>query len=122
LALGGAGALILGSIMLFDSPGQLTALSLSVLLPTLITVIAVVGGVAWVAAKAQIARSVTGAEGLIGQRAVALDAGRVRVLGEIWRAKASAPFAVGQELIVTKVDGLTLTVEPAGPAKPTDAN
>ncbi|MFH1058494.1 MAG: NfeD family protein [Pseudomonadota bacterium] len=114
LALGGAGALILGSIMLFDSPGQLTALSLSVLLPTLITVIAFFGGVAWVAAKAQRAQAVTGAEGLIGQRAVALDAGRVRVLGEIWRAKAAAPFAAGQELIVTKVDGLTLSVEPAG--------
>ncbi|MFZ5586294.1 MAG: NfeD family protein [Thermodesulfobacteriota bacterium] len=113
LGLAGAAALILGSIMLFDSPGQLTALSLAVLLPTLTAVIAFFGGVTWLAAKAQRARSVTGAEGLIGQRAVALDSGRVRVLGEIWRAKAAAPFAAGQELVVTKVDGLILGVEPA---------
>jgi membrane protein implicated in regulation of membrane protease activity len=34
-------------------------------------------------------------------------------LGEIWRARATQPFAAGQELVVTKVDGLTLGVEPA---------
>lgn len=61
----------------------------------------------------------TGAEGLIGERAEAIDAfaggaGRVRVYGEIWSARSTQPLASGQRVRVAAVDGLTLEVEPEG--------
>jgi membrane-bound serine protease (ClpP class) len=58
----------------------------------------------------------TGAEGLIGSVAEVVEAcdpdGRVRLRGEIWRARGSRsdPAAVGQRVEVTAVDGLTLEV------------
>lgn len=112
LGLGGALALILGSIMLFDQPGQLTAISLTVLIPTLAAFLAFFGGVTWLAARAQLARARTGAEGLIGEKGVVLGPGRVRVLGEIWRARGVGDLSPGREVVVRAVDGLTLSVEP----------
>ena len=38
--------------------------------------------------------------------------GRVRYRGEIWRARASAPLAVGERARIAAFDGLTLVVEP----------
>lgn len=111
LGLGGAVALILGSIMLFDQPGQLTAISLTVLVPTLAAFLAFFGGVTWLAARAQLAQARTGAEGLLGEKGVVLDPGRVRVLGEIWRARGVGDLAPGRQVVVKAVDGLTLSVE-----------
>lgn len=113
LSLGGAAALVLGSLMLFDGPGELAGVSLMVLLPTVTAVIAFFAGVAYVAGRAQVRRSVTGQEGLIGQRGVMLSPDKARVLGEIWRVRAAGPLAAGQEVVVYQVEGLTLWVEPA---------
>jgi membrane-bound serine protease (ClpP class) len=62
----------------------------------------------------------TGAEGLIGKRGVAVEAceplGRVRVHGELWRARCetASRIAVDAEVEVTAVEGLELVVEPTG--------
>jgi membrane-bound serine protease (ClpP class) len=62
----------------------------------------------------------TGAEGLVGETAEVIEAcdpaGRVRLRGEIWRARCStaAPAAVGELVRVTGVDGLTLEIGPPG--------
>ena len=59
----------------------------------------------------------TGAEGLVGQSAVAIEdcrpRGRVRIAGEIWHADCPEDegAAIGERVIVRAVDGLTLTVE-----------
>lgn len=62
-------------------------------------------------------RVTTGAEGLVGSRAEVIEAcaptGRVRLRGEIWRARCSPRAEVGDRVTVTGVDGLTLEVEPA---------
>jgi membrane-bound serine protease (ClpP class) len=56
----------------------------------------------------------TGAEGLVGSVAEVVETcdpvGRVRLRGEIWRARGSpgTPAAVGERVKVTGVDGLTL--------------
>ena len=59
----------------------------------------------------------TGSEGLIGTRGEVIEAcdpdGRVRLRGEIWRARSSSLAAVGEHVEVTDVDGLTLEVRPA---------
>jgi membrane protein implicated in regulation of membrane protease activity len=54
--------------------------------------------------------SIVGNEGLVESN---LDPeGYVRVHGELWKASSSAgPLAKGEEVIVTKLDGMKLTVE-----------
>jgi membrane protein implicated in regulation of membrane protease activity len=60
----------------------------------------------------------TGAEGLLGERATVTGAcrprGMVRAHGELWSAECEAGAAVGEEVVVREVRGLTLVVEPAG--------
>jgi membrane-bound serine protease (ClpP class) len=62
-------------------------------------------------------RVTTGAEGLIGATAEVIErcepSGRVRLRGEIWRARCASPAEVGERVKVTGVDGLTLEVAPA---------
>ena len=38
--------------------------------------------------------------------------GRVRVRGELWNARSTAPLRPGQQVRVKRIDGLTLHVEP----------
>jgi membrane protein implicated in regulation of membrane protease activity len=81
-------------------------------------------GVAWelgesilIVRWSQRRQSVVGAEALVGRRAViaadCMPEGQVRVAGELWRARCAGGAAVGEEVIVREVDGLTLVVEPA---------
>jgi membrane protein implicated in regulation of membrane protease activity len=58
----------------------------------------------------------TGAEAMVGGSAEVLESltpeGRVRVGGEIWKARSEVPVARGTLVRITAVDGLTLAVEP----------
>ena len=59
--------------------------------------------------------SMTGASGMLGARATALTAcrpeGRVQVSGQIWKARCAEGAESGDEVVVTAVDGLVLSVE-----------
>ena len=57
-------------------------------------------------------RVTTGAEGMLGERAQVIGPGRVRVRGEIWRARGEEGAGPGETVRVAGVDGLTLVVEP----------
>jgi membrane protein implicated in regulation of membrane protease activity len=57
-------------------------------------------------------RSPTGAEALIGQRAVVVSRTHVRVAGELWQARSASPLVPGEEVEIAAVDGLTLEVRP----------
>ncbi len=118
LSLAGAVSLVLGSLMLFDSEDELLRVSLWVILPTVAGVLAFFLGVTWLALRAQLKRPSTGQEGLVGQRGLVVDPGRVRVVGELWRAEGEAPLEPGQEVVVTAVEGLTLRVRPLRPREP----
>jgi membrane protein implicated in regulation of membrane protease activity len=60
----------------------------------------------------------TGAEGLIGETAVVVEAcdprGRVRLRGEIWHARCHSKAGIGERVTITGVHGLTLEVERGG--------
>jgi len=60
---------------------------------------------------------VTGKEALMGAEGEALawqqEEGRVRVMGEIWRARSSRPLEPGTRVKVVSLEGLVLHVEPA---------
>jgi membrane-bound serine protease (ClpP class) len=130
LAIGGTLALLLGSALLFDQSDpdffadRSLRLSWGVVAP-LVGVVAVAAvALAWRAARASRLREATGREALLGMQAVVLtplaagDAGQVRILGEIWRAKSAdaRPIAAGVEVRVVAIAGLTLTVEPNAPS------
>ncbi|HEY4904470.1 MAG TPA: nodulation protein NfeD [Candidatus Sulfotelmatobacter sp.] len=116
LTIGGIALLTLGGLLLVDSPipemrvHLLTALSVSIPLG-LITAFLMS-----IALKARRNKVVTGAQGLLGQTAVAQTAlspqGKVFVHGELWDAVSSAQVPIGQSVIVREVEGLLLRVEP----------
>lgn len=117
LAVGGIVTMVLGGLLLVDSPipemrvHLLTALAVSIPLG-LITVFLMS-----IALKARANKVVTGAQGLVGEIGTARTAlapqGKVFVHGELWDAVASANLAPGQTVVVRKVDGLQLQVDPA---------
>ncbi len=112
LAIGGAVALILGSVMLFESDNEMLRVSLSVLIPTVAGVVVFFGAVTWLAMRAQLKKASTGSEGLMGQKGVVVTPGQVRVVGELWKAQSSHSLEPGQEVVVTAVEGLLVSVEP----------
>lgn len=112
LALGGAVSLVLGSIMLFESDEEMFRVSLSVLIPTALAVVSFFGLVTFLAIKAQVSRSATGSEGMVGLIGVVKAPGKVLVAGELWRYQSSDVLVTGQEVRVTNIDGLSLKVTP----------
>lgn len=122
LAIGGIVTMTLGGLLLVDAPipemqvHLLTALAVSIPLG-LITVFLMS-----IALKARANKVVTGWQGLVGEIGMAQTAlspsGKVFVHGEIWNATASGPVAMGQTVVVRKVDGLLLFVDPAPSLEP----
>jgi membrane-bound serine protease (ClpP class) len=117
LGAGGAVAMILGAVMLIDTPQPemrihwMTAVSLA--LPfSAITVFLLS-----LAVRARRNKVVTGREGMIGETGAAVTElapeGKVFVHGEYWDAVALRPVAAGARVTVTGIDGLKLTVEPS---------
>ena len=64
----------------------------------------------------------TGAENLVGSVGEVVEPlmplGQIRVLGELWQARAPAELPRGTPVRVTRVEGLMLEVEAAGRASP----
>ncbi|MGA8150477.1 MAG: nodulation protein NfeD [Terriglobales bacterium] len=116
LAIGGIVTLTLGGLLLVDAPIPqmrvhfLTALAVSVPLGA-ITVFLMS-----IALKARANKITTGPQGLIGEIGMAQTAlspqGKVFVHGELWDAVSSANVPSGQTVVVRKIDGLQLSVEP----------
>ena len=119
LALAGAVAFVIGSLMLFDPAGDAYQVSLPVALTVAATMAVLVGLAVTKIVQVRRASVVTGQEELIGQVGVvrqALDPeGLVFVHGELWRAKTNGEsLPPGEQVRVEGLDdGLTLTVAPA---------
>ena len=117
LALGGLAAMTLGGLLLIKSDAPFMQVSLSFLLPTVITIGTLVGTVIWVAAKGGRRRPVTGVEGMIGSIGIAKTdlnpRGQILVQGEIWEAISQTPIRKGEAAEVTSIEGLTMKVAPS---------
>src|SRR5262249_48958156 len=123
LAVGGIATLVIGALLLVDSPipqmrvKLVTALAVSVPLGV-ITVFLMS-----IALRARKNKITTGVEGMIGEIGVAqiprAPAGKVFIHGEIWDAVASSEVPAGERVVVQKVDGLQLKVDRAHERKPT---
>ena len=119
LTLGGSVSILLGALMLFNQPsiGGLSV-SMSMILSTIIGLIAVVAALAWVVARAQLRTVVTGIESLKDKRGLAKTdlkpKGRVLVAGELWEAESvSGDIPAGAEITVTEVTGFRVLVKKA---------
>lgn len=116
LAIGGITTMVLGALLLVDAPipemrvHLLTALAVSI--PLGVITVFLMG----IALKARRNKVVTGAQGLVGEMGQAQTAlsprGKVFVHGELWDAVASSNVPAGQSVIVRRIDGLQLQVEP----------
>jgi membrane-bound serine protease (ClpP class) len=125
LTIGGVTLLTLGGLLLVDSPipemrvHLLTALGVSIPLG-LITAFLMS-----IALKARRNKMVSGAEGLIGETGVAQTSlsprGKIFVHGELWDAVSSSDVSVGQSVVVRRVDGLQLQVDPLSVTRPNAA-
>jgi membrane-bound serine protease (ClpP class) len=119
LALAGAVAFVIGSLMLFDPAGEHYQVSIEVALAVAATMALLVGLAVAKIVQVRRASVVTGQEDLIGQVGVvrqALDPeGLVFVHGELWRARtAGDAVPPGEPVRVEGLDdGLTLRVAPA---------
>ena len=117
LAVGGIATLVIGALLLVDSPIPEMRVKLATALAVSIPLGAITVFLMTVALRARRSKAVTGISGLIGQVAVAqtalAPAGKVFVHGEIWDAVSSANVPAGEKVRVQRVDGLELTVEPA---------
>jgi membrane-bound serine protease (ClpP class) len=119
LALAGAVAFVIGSLMLFDPAGDSYQVSLTVALAVAGTMALMVALVVAKLVQVRRAEVVTGQEELMGEVGVvrqALDpVGLVFVHGELWRARTDdGPIAPGEHVRVQGLDdALTLTVAPA---------
>jgi membrane-bound serine protease (ClpP class) len=120
LAIGGIVAMVLGSLMLYETPSVAIRVSVWVILPTVgvtsgLFIVALTAGV-----RALRQRPLTGAAGMVGHTGVTRSAidpeGQVLVQGELWRAvSAGGPIAVGEAVRVVAVEGLTIKVVKAAP-------
>jgi membrane-bound serine protease (ClpP class) len=116
LGAGGAVAMLLGALLLIESPVPEMRIRLStaiaLTLPfTLITVFLLS-----LVVRARAGKVTTGAEGMIGEIGAALTPlkpqGRVFVRGEYWNAVSPVPVEAGRQVRVIGIEGLLLTVEP----------
>jgi membrane-bound serine protease (ClpP class) len=115
LTMGGVVSLVLGSIMLFESPEPALRVSWSVLIPTVVIVSLFFIAVISIAVRAQMRKVVTGGEGMIGELGEAATAvhekGKVLIRGEYWNACSKTPIEKGKKVEVVDIKGLEIEVE-----------
>jgi len=114
LTVGGLVAMILGAMMLVNSPLPEMRVDPWKLLPVIVFFAAFVIALVRLVVQAQRRRAQTGAEGLVGKPGEAetdLDPeGWVLVQGERWRARSEEPLRRGERVEVVSMEGLLLRV------------
>jgi membrane-bound serine protease (ClpP class) len=120
LTTAGTICLVLGSLMLFETPEPALRVSRSIIAGVTASVVVATVFLMTLVVRTHRTQVTTGSEGLVGERGVARTAltpgGRVYVRGELWRAEAEGNAAAGTAVEVVQVDGMTLRVRPLAEA------
>jgi len=116
LTVGGIVSLVLGSLMLFESPLPFLRVSWEVIAAATVTTALFFIFAIGLALRAQQRKPTTGREGLVGEVGEAVDAfkngqGQVLVHGEIWQATSSDKIKKGDGIRIVGVDGLKIKVQ-----------
>ncbi len=115
LAIGGVVSLVIGSLMLFQSPDPSMRISWGVLIPavTITSLFFIV--VITIAVKAQLRKPQGGKEGMAGEEGRAVTdlftEGKVLIRGEYWNAFSDKAIEKGSRVRVIRVENLILKVE-----------
>jgi membrane-bound serine protease (ClpP class) len=116
LTAGGIVLLTLGGLLLVDAPIPEMRVHLATALAVSVPLGIITAFLMSIALKARRNKVVTGEQGLVGETGVAQTAlslqGKVFVHGELWDAISPSPVPIGQLVVVRRIDGLTLQVEP----------
>lgn len=119
LSVPGAGAIIVGGLILFRAPGgELLNMSYNFMIGAVAVLAAFFLFAAWAVWRSIRSRPVSGRDALVGSRVLAVSdlspQGSVICHGEIWWAKVSGDgrLASGETGVVESVEGLTLVVRP----------
>lgn len=116
LGIGGVAAFVIGSIILMDTDVPGYGVSLPLIGSIALVSSALFAIVLVMALKSRRRPVVSGQEELVGAIAEATQdfeqQGYVHLHGENWNAISKKPVRKGEKLIVTKLDGLTVHVEP----------
>jgi membrane-bound serine protease (ClpP class) len=115
LTIGGIISMLLGSLMLIDSPEDYLRIPLSTIILVVGTTAALFTFVVGAAVRSVRRQPVSGAEGMLGETGIVkqrLDpVGTVFVHGSFWSAQSTSPIEAGETIRVIGVEGLKLTVE-----------
>lgn len=117
LGAGGAISMILGALILIDSPLPEMRVRLSTAVGLALPFALITTFLLTLVIRARLSKVITGEAGMLGEVGVAhtplAPAGKVFVHGEYWDAVCSAPVEAGARVRVTAIEGLKLKVEPA---------
>jgi len=126
LGISGVIAMTLGGLLLVDGPIPEMRVKLWIALGVSIPLGLITVAMMTLAIKAHRNKVVTGVQGLIGQKGIAKTplnpTGQIFVHGELWSAVSSEPVALGESVVVNKLEGLTLEVAPLRKQQPVNAN
>ncbi len=119
LTIGGVIAMVIGSLMLFESPGPFVRLSLYLILPAVVITALFFSLTIRLALKAYRRKPVTGKEELTGMEGTArttitAEGGMVSLHGEIWSAFSDDAIAKDDKIVVEEVRDLKLKVRKKG--------
>jgi len=114
LTMGGIAAMILGSMMLINTPAPYMRISLGAIIGTAVATAAFFLFVVGAGVKALHSKTTTGIEGLVGEVGVVrtrlAPRGQIFLRGELWNAEGEGEVEVGESVRVTGMNGLTLRV------------
>jgi len=117
LGAGGALAMVLGAMLLIESPLPEMRIHLSTAVGLALPFALITTFLLTLVIRARASKVITGTAGMLGEVGIAhtslTPAGKVFVHGEYWHAVSSAPVEAGAQVRVTAIDGMTLKVEPA---------
>ncbi len=115
LTVGGIISLVLGSLLLFESPDPALRVSWNVMIPTLTVICLFFASIIALVLKAQMRKRRTGKEGMVGEEGKTVtdvyETGKVFIEGEYWNASSDKPVEKGRRVRVIKVEGLLIKVE-----------
>ena len=124
LATGGIVSMVLGAVMLIDSPAPELQLGWPFILSSMLALGVITALLARLGVRSQLSRPTTGRAGMIEQVGEALspigphESGRVSTHGEIWTAMSDQDIEQGERVRVVDVDGMRLTVRRLTPDTP----